>query len=121
MQMVRGRSWAVVVVLVVVLFYGGCAAGGTTQENFRQRAADKVERLPGQPPVTFNQWAGYVNVEDKIGRFLFYYFGESPKNASTKPLVLWLNGGTSHSPKFASTTIKPSLLWRIGNQSNSAP
>lgn len=58
-----------------------------------QRAADKVERLPGQPPVTFNQWAGYVNVEDDVGRFLFYYLAESPKNATSKPLVLWLNGG----------------------------
>ncbi|KAJ8619033.1 hypothetical protein MRB53_015219 [Persea americana] len=29
-------------------------------------------------------------------RALFYYFTESPEDASTKPLVLWLNRGISH-------------------------
>lgn len=82
--------WGWVVVVVVVL---GAGRASALQENFMQRAADKVERLPGQPPVTFNQWAGYVNVEDDVGRFLFYYLAESPKNATSKPLVLWLNGG----------------------------
>ncbi|XP_004230807.1 serine carboxypeptidase-like 26 [Solanum lycopersicum] len=52
--------------------------------------------LPGQPKlnVKFNQYAGYVNVDEKNGRSLFYYFAESASgNASSKPLVLWLNGG----------------------------
>uniref|UniRef100_M1CFX6 Serine carboxypeptidase 1 n=1 Tax=Solanum tuberosum TaxID=4113 RepID=M1CFX6_SOLTU len=52
--------------------------------------------LPGQPKtnVKFKQYAGYVNVDEKNGRSLFYYFAESASgNASSKPLVLWLNGG----------------------------
>lgn len=52
--------------------------------------------LPGQPTsnVKFKQYAGYVNVDEKNGRSLFYYFAESASgNASSKPLVLWLNGG----------------------------
>ncbi|CAN4107678.1 unnamed protein product [Withania somnifera] len=53
--------------------------------------------LPGQPNtsnVKFKQYAGYVNVDEKNGRSLFYYFAESASgNASSKPLVLWLNGG----------------------------
>ncbi|RZB68027.1 serine carboxypeptidase II-3-like isoform X2 [Glycine soja] len=56
---------------------------------------DKVKALPGQPSqgVDFDQYAGYVTVDAKAGRALFYYFVESPHNASNKPLVLWLNGG----------------------------
>ncbi|KAL6215519.1 hypothetical protein ACLB2K_014948 [Fragaria x ananassa] len=35
----------------------------------------------------------YVTVDPKAGRALFYYFVESPQDSSSKPLVLWLNGG----------------------------
>ncbi|PRQ27610.1 putative carboxypeptidase D [Rosa chinensis] len=45
--------------------------------------ADKIDALPGQP----------AEVDPSAGRALFYYFVESPQNSSTKPLVLWLNGG----------------------------
>lgn len=56
--------------------------------------ADKIVSLPGQPEgVDFDQYGGYVSVDPKAGRALFYYFVESPVNSSTKPLVLWLNGG----------------------------
>lgn len=56
--------------------------------------ADKITLLPGQPDnVDFDQYAGYVTVDPQAGRALFYYFVESPSNSSTKPLVLWLNGG----------------------------
>ncbi|XXG60906.1 hypothetical protein AAC387_Pa04g2701 [Persea americana] len=57
--------------------------------------ADKITELPGQPinGVSFDQYSGYVTVDPVHGRALFYYLAESPENASTKPLVLWLNGG----------------------------
>lgn len=56
--------------------------------------ADKIKWLPGQPDgVDFDQYAGYVTVDPKTGRSLFYYFAESPQNSSTNPLLLWLNGG----------------------------
>ncbi|XP_076940259.1 serine carboxypeptidase 1-like [Bidens hawaiensis] len=55
--------------------------------------ADRIDKLPGQPEVDFNQYAGYVTVDAEAGRALFYYFAESPYNSSSKPLVLWLNGG----------------------------
>ncbi|KAD4179342.1 hypothetical protein E3N88_27933 [Mikania micrantha] len=55
---------------------------------------DKISALPGQPEgVDFNQYSGYVTVNPTAGRALFYYFVESPTSSSTKPLVLWLNGG----------------------------
>lgn len=57
------------------------------------READKIVSLPGQPNGTaFAQYAGYITV-NKQGRELFYYLAESPQDALTKPLVLWLNGG----------------------------
>ncbi|KAL2945591.1 Serine carboxypeptidase II-3 [Bienertia sinuspersici] len=56
-------------------------------------AADKIASLPGQPNgVDFDQYAGYVTVDPAEKKALFYYFAESPKNSSSKPLVLWLNG-----------------------------
>ncbi|KQJ90550.1 hypothetical protein BRADI_4g32421v3 [Brachypodium distachyon] len=58
------------------------------------KAADKIVALPGQPPrVNFDQYSGYVTVSKEFGRELFYYFVESPYDAPSKPLLLWLNGG----------------------------
>ncbi|CAI9286836.1 unnamed protein product [Lactuca saligna] len=59
-----------------------------------KKEADKILRLPGQPKgPKFNQYSGYVTVDPKHGRALFYYFVESTHASSRKPLVLWLNGG----------------------------
>ncbi|XP_020213201.1 serine carboxypeptidase-like 45 isoform X2 [Cajanus cajan] len=55
--------------------------------------ADKVKSLPGQSDVSFQQFAGYVAVDDNNNRALFYYFVEAQTNPASKPLVLWLNGG----------------------------
>lgn len=55
--------------------------------------SDLVQNLPGQPPVTFNQYAGYVTVDERAGRALFYYFVQAQHNSSSKPVTLWLNGG----------------------------
>ena len=58
------------------------------------KEADRVLGLPGQPPrVNFRQYSGYVTVNEEHGRELFYYFVESPYDAASKPLILWLNGG----------------------------
>ncbi|KAF8364885.1 hypothetical protein HHK36_033129 [Tetracentron sinense] len=55
---------------------------------------DLVVRLPGQPKVDFRQFAGYIDVDEKAGRSLFYYFVEAEDDgAEKKPLSLWLNGG----------------------------
>ena len=54
---------------------------------------DLVVKLPGQPKVEFRQYAGYVDVDVKAGRSLFYYFVEAESQPDKKPLALWLNGG----------------------------
>ena len=57
--------------------------------------ADKIAALPGQPNgVSFSQYSGYVTVDEKNGRALFYYLVEAATDSAAKPLVLWLNGGT---------------------------
>ncbi|KAF8695162.1 hypothetical protein HU200_037773 [Digitaria exilis] len=67
-------------------------SGGADQSALK--AADKITSLPGQPDgVDFDQYGGYITVDETNGRALFYYFVEAPQDASTKPLLLWLNGG----------------------------
>ncbi|CAA3022035.1 serine carboxypeptidase-like 45 [Olea europaea var. sylvestris] len=56
-------------------------------------SAEKITQLPGQPQVCFQQFAGYVSVDQKKQRALFYYFVEAEVDPASKPLVLWLNGG----------------------------
>ncbi|CAK7340263.1 unnamed protein product [Dovyalis caffra] len=55
--------------------------------------AEKVVALPGQPKVSFQQHGGYITIDEKQRRALFYYFVEAETGPATKPLVLWLNGG----------------------------
>lgn len=62
-----------------------------------EQEADRVVGLPGQPPVNFKHYAGYVTVNQTHGRALFYWFFQAIDQPQHKPLVLWLNGGTSSS------------------------
>lgn len=73
------------------------AAVGTMAD---QQAHDRITALPGQPPVTFAQFSGYVTVNKEQGRALFYWLTEAATDAAKKPLVLWLNGGQSLLPCF---------------------
>ncbi|XP_058077425.1 serine carboxypeptidase II-3-like [Magnolia sinica] len=56
---------------------------------------DKIIKLPGQPEnIDFAHYGGYVTVDEKAGRALFYYFAEAVEfHQASKPLLLWLNGG----------------------------
>lgn len=57
---------------------------------------DRIIELPGQPGhVGFDQYSGYVTVNQQAGRALFYWLVEAPKSTGPEsgPLVLWLNGG----------------------------
>jgi hypothetical protein len=56
--------------------------------------ADRIASLPGQPPVNFSMYSGYVTVNAAAGRALFYWLIEAAGvPAESAPLVLWLNGG----------------------------
>lgn len=98
------RSFDAVTALLVVqclifLSVSGASEVGAAQENWQAaQEADRVMWLPGQPAVNFSQYSGTVLVNATAGRAYFYFFVESPDelNASTKPLILWLNGGQSN-------------------------
>ncbi|XP_027189621.2 serine carboxypeptidase-like 45 [Cicer arietinum] len=55
--------------------------------------SDKIDHLPQQPEVKFNQYSGYITVDEIQKRFLFYYFVEAEVQPSLKPVVMWLHGG----------------------------
>ncbi|XP_043693035.1 serine carboxypeptidase-like 35 [Telopea speciosissima] len=67
--------------------------GENAGEDLQQQEADRVEGLPGQSPVNFRHFAGYVNVRPQDEKALFYWFFEAEEGVAEKPLVLWLNGG----------------------------
>ncbi|CAA7396129.1 unnamed protein product [Spirodela intermedia] len=53
-----------------------------------------VTHLPGfNGTFPSKHYAGYVTVDEKNGRNLFYYFVFSEGNPEEDPVVLWLNGG----------------------------
>ena len=54
---------------------------------------DLTSKLPGQPDVSFRQFAGYIDVDEKAGPSLFYYFVEAEKDPMNQPLTIWLTGG----------------------------
>lgn len=58
-----------------------------------QKENDKIQKLPGQPPVRFEQYGGYVTVDQSAGRAFYYYFVEAQRSNNSLPLLLWLNGG----------------------------
>ncbi|KAL7137927.1 hypothetical protein ABFS83_10G128000 [Erythranthe nasuta] len=79
----------------VVLF---CFILSFTRNTFalpnKEQESDRISKLPGQPPVNFRQYSGYVTVNEEQGRALFYWLTEATSNvAERRPLVLWLNGG----------------------------
>ncbi|XP_062097880.1 serine carboxypeptidase-like 42 [Humulus lupulus] len=78
-------------------------------------AEDLVVGLPGQPKVGFRQYAGYVDVDVKAGRSLFYYFVEADKVPDKKPLTVWLNGGPGCSSIGGGAFTELGPFYPIGN------
>eukprot|EP00253_Pinus_taeda_P005727 PITA_05727 len=103
------RQW--VCILALALLFWQCAG-----DNGGQAEADRVVNLPGQPPVDFAQYAGYVTVNQERGRALFYWFFEATQNASQKPLVLWLTGGCSSVGGGEALELGPFLFERNTSQ-----
>ena len=60
---------------------------------FRLCIGDLVTNLPGQPKVSFDQYAGYIVLNETTNKSLFYWFQESQNDPSNDPIALWTNGG----------------------------
>jgi serine carboxypeptidase-like clade II len=88
----------VVLAAILVALFGCCAAAASaaaaTDVITAAAELDRIDRLPGQPPVNFSMYSGYVTVDAAAGRALFYWLMvASGVPAGSAPLVLWLNGG----------------------------
>lgn len=68
---------------------------------------DRIVALPGQPPVDFAMYGGYVTVNKEAGRAHYYYFVEAAEEAEKKPLMFWFNGGETN---YSSTDNSKSCL-----------
>ncbi|KAK4476629.1 hypothetical protein RD792_015789, partial [Penstemon davidsonii] len=64
-----------------------------SQDGLKEK--DRIEILPGQPPVKFKQYGGYVTVNQTAGRAFYYYFTEAQNSEKSLPLLLWLNGAAN--------------------------
>ena len=85
-----------------------------SHEAKAQQQADRIGRLPGQPAVSFKQYSGYVTVNETHGRALFYWFFEATESPEKKPLLLWLNGGTSYCSFFLNySSVHASLIFSM--------
>ncbi|WCJ30114.1 Serine carboxypeptidase 24 [Euphorbia peplus] len=78
---------------LLILVITVCLLIKTSVGLTKNQELDRISALPGQPSVKFSQYSGYVTVNKKHGRALFYWFTEAASSPSTKPLLLWLNGG----------------------------
>ncbi|KAM7472901.1 hypothetical protein LguiA_011084 [Lonicera macranthoides] len=71
-----------------------CSTSSSSSDPIVQQQLDRVSVLPGQYfNVNFAHYSGYVTTNEEYGRALFYWFTEVADDPSSKPLVLWLNGG----------------------------
>ncbi|KAL6188859.1 hypothetical protein ACLB2K_040250 [Fragaria x ananassa] len=53
-----------------------------------------ITQIPGfNDTLPSKHRSGYVSIDERNGRNLFYYFVESERKPSEDPVVLWLNGG----------------------------
>ncbi|XP_042484113.1 serine carboxypeptidase-like 45 isoform X2 [Macadamia integrifolia] len=86
----RFLSWVAIGVVVAVSIQ---LSSSTENQETLSSEAVKISELPGQPKVNFQQFSGYITVDEKQERALFYYLVEAEIEPSSKPLVLWLNGG----------------------------
>ncbi|CAO2208919.1 unnamed protein product [Urochloa humidicola] len=86
---------ALAAALALCCFASSGAAGASAATAEAEAEADRIASLPGQPPVNFSMYSGYVTVDAAAGRALFYWLIEAAGGAppESAPLVLWLNGG----------------------------
>ncbi|KAF9683996.1 hypothetical protein SADUNF_Sadunf04G0071900 [Salix dunnii] len=80
------------VFVLVLVVYSSASSHHHAVNEVEEEEADRISSLPGQPKVSFQQFSGYVTVNEAAGRALFYWLTEAVQDPLSKPLVVWLNG-----------------------------
>jgi len=62
--------------------------------------SDPITSLPGYTGPSVNQFSGYITVDQREGKALFYWLIESLVSPTTAPLVVWFQGGPGCSSLF---------------------
>ncbi|PSS13718.1 Serine carboxypeptidase-like [Actinidia chinensis var. chinensis] len=88
-----GKAMALALALFPLIFFMVVESSLSSFDKSSHSTFDRINQLPGQPQVSYQQFSGYVTVDEKKQRALFYYFVEAEIDPASKPLVLWLNGG----------------------------
>ncbi|GFZ21009.1 serine carboxypeptidase-like 45 [Actinidia rufa] len=87
------QAMALTLALFQLIFFMVAESSLPSFDKSSHSRFDRINQLPGQPQVSYQQFSGYVTVDEKKQRALFYYFVEAEIDPASKPLVLWLNGG----------------------------
>ena len=94
---------------LVLVVSGSLVAAERGAVEDEEAEAARVRDLPGQPPVNFPHYSGYIKLDPLKGhKALFYWFFHAQQNSPHMPLVLWLNGG----PHFLSL-LSPLILSKV--------
>jgi len=64
--------------------------------SFAAIDADLVAELPGYGKTPTKQYSGFLAADAKQTVFLHYWFVESSGNPATDPVLVWLNGMSTH-------------------------
>ncbi|GAA0171105.1 serine protease [Lithospermum erythrorhizon] len=83
-----------IIIILTSTFHSVNCSNEIPSNPFGEQELDRVVNLPGQSfNVDFTHYAGFVTVNEEAGRALFYWFFEAQDDPSSKPIVLWQNGG----------------------------
>ncbi|RVW43658.1 Serine carboxypeptidase-like 45 [Vitis vinifera] len=83
------QSWMMILAAVCAALVHFCSSA--VESHSAQ--ADQISSLPGQPRVSFQQFSGYITIDEKQDRSFFYYFVEAENDTTAlKPLVVWFSG-----------------------------
>eukprot|EP01084_Bolivina_argentea_P099879 179470_1 len=85
---------------IVFLYLFHITFGSATPQSLH----DEITNLPGQPPVSFKQYSGYITLNRSSNASMFYWYQECVLGTNKCPLFLWTNGGPGCSGLMAGLT-----------------
>lgn len=92
----EGRCGSSLALLTCLLAWQSLLTSAAKDQHGQLRERRRVAELPGQHfNLSFAHYTGYITVHPQTQRTLFYWFVEAAQDPSSKPLLLWLNGGAT--------------------------